>query len=743
MSSMRVGVLSSVLLLLPSVYTASATEPDDLLTSTNQFSSIFSEMGWGFPYLSPKEDHDYCVAKYQWWTDFSTLPQAVSDAFTDSSATSDGIKVLPLKLVLDVESGGIAVKTDSGDTLLSVSKPSTYDAAAKYTALFNAWNPFFCVGYSDHCAEQLQPERLVLRVFLADINDWEDCAAMEMESQLTSSSQGMETSSEESEDFDIASASYQTNFCQGIPVTAISRVATNIRLNWTSITNDTYAVQYADNMEWFNTWHLVADNLTNLPSTAAWDDVGILSSNVTKRFYRVVRKDANYGLPCVTVLSPTNGATLSGTVGVGVYATDDSRISSITLVIDGNDFATVTDGPMSFPVPTALFSNGVHTIYARAADNVGLPGLGGDPDSDVVANIANSETVHVNFQNNIFLSTFELFESQLPIQASLVYSNASWSIQIEREDGTALKNFSGTTSNGTISVTWDGTDNSAVAVPAKTNYFVTVTATPLGQFAASSTTTDSVAKATYRETSASTGYILLARQKLKLCCLPPTRFLWEGVSAQKLVNIRTTIGVNDPDETDNINGVYLNNIYVMQADADWDNLLNELADPGPREITAFYYNGHSIGDKMGYHEFTPNKGLDYAEVALRLDNFYNYNPKKGVWVAKFGTPYKFVFLDGCLSGTGPWPRAFGILKNQMNYSVVGAKNRAFLGWGDLVESSLYSNAQDNFTQRFWQRWTEQPNRTLNEAILLALNQTPGVDGNKLLRFGYQDVTWGE
>jgi hypothetical protein len=173
MSSMRVGVLSAALLFLPWMYLASATEPDDLLASTNQFSTIFSDMGWGFPYLSLKEDHDYCIAKYQWWTDLSTMPTGLAGAFADSSATSDGTKVLPLKLVLDVESGVIAVKTDSGDTLLSVSKPSTYDAAAKYTYTFNAWSAFFCGGFDDmdDCAEGLLPQRLVLRVFLADIND--------------------------------------------------------------------------------------------------------------------------------------------------------------------------------------------------------------------------------------------------------------------------------------------------------------------------------------------------------------------------------------------------------------------------------------------------------------------------------------------------------------------------------------------------------------------------------------------
>ncbi len=542
-----------------------------------------------------------------------------------------------------------------------------------------------------------------------------------------------------------------------IPVTLITQTINgNVRIEWESETNAVYAVRYTDALATFSDvpplfqlWLPAEDNIASQGAATGWEDAGSGSrlppsdTNVVSRFYRILKQDGNFGMPCVRIHSPTNDAVVSGIVNVEVVAADDSRISSITLVIDGNDFATITDGPMAFPVPTALFPNGIHTIYARVADNVGLPGLGGNPDSDVVANVSTSETVQVNFQNNIVMNSFELFQSQLPVQASLAYTSATWSVQIEYENGTVVRNFSGTTSNGVIDVTWDGTDNSAASVPAKTNYFVTVTASPVGQFAASSTPTDSVTKATYREAATSTAHTLLARQKLKPCCLPPSRFLWEGVSAQKLTNIRTTISLNDPDGTDNANEVYLGEIFVMQADADWDALLNNLADPDPREITAFYYNGHTIGDKMGYHEFTPYKGLDYAGVATRLDNLYYYNSEKGVWVAKFGTPYKFVFLDGCSSGTGPWPRAFGILKNQMNYNVVGAKNRAFLGWGEILLSNVFGNAHDTFTHRFWQRWTEVATRPLQVAIQLALNATPGVDGGKLTRFGHQDLTWEE
>jgi hypothetical protein len=96
------------------------------------------------------------------------------------------------------------------------------------------------------------------------------------------------------------------------------------------------------------------------------------------------------GMPYATILSPTNGSTVSGVTTVEVFAVDNGCISSVTLVIDGSDFATITYEPFSFPVNTAVFSNGLHSIHARVADNAGDPSSGGNPDSDIVANIATS-----------------------------------------------------------------------------------------------------------------------------------------------------------------------------------------------------------------------------------------------------------------------------------------------------------------------------------------------------------------
>ncbi len=435
------------------------------------------------------------------------------------------------------------------------------------------------------------------------------------------------------------------------------------------------------------------------------------------------------GIPTVQITSPAPGATISGTVSVETQAADDGAVSSITLLIDGNELVTLTDAPFTFVLDTRLFANGAHTISARVADNAGVTRLGGDPDAETVANEAESAPLQLVFQNNLTLTSFEAFQSQLPIQASLSYAQATWSIQIEAEDGTVMKNMSGTTSDGQIATTWDGTDNNGNDVPTKSLYFYTITATPTGLTAGS----DTITAAAYREAPFTTRKTLLSREKLRRCCLPPTRFLWETVSAQKLVNIRTAISLSDAN-----NETFPDDIFVADVDADWPALLGNLQNP---EVTQFYYNGHTDGDGMGFNEGSPLSGLVYAEVATVLDNIYFFSPVKNTWVARFNTPFKFVFLDGCLSGKGNWPRAFGILKNQMDYSVVGRKNRAFLGWGQVTRSSLFGNSHDVFSQRFWQHWTEVIDRPMSDAIQQAINEASGIEDTQLVRYGFQNLTW--
>jgi subtilisin family serine protease len=75
--------------------------------------------------------------------------------------------------------------------------------------------------------------------------------------------------------------------------------------------------------------------------------------------------------PVVTISSPTNGATVSGTVSISASATDNSgTISSYAIKIDGTSVATTN----SYSWDTTTATNGAHTIVVEAKDpsnNVG------------------------------------------------------------------------------------------------------------------------------------------------------------------------------------------------------------------------------------------------------------------------------------------------------------------------------------------------------------------------------------
>lgn len=80
--------------------------------------------------------------------------------------------------------------------------------------------------------------------------------------------------------------------------------------------------------------------------------------------------------PTVHISSPTNGATVSGTMTVSVTVTPGSgqTIGYVNLKVDGVQVGNDTSSPYSFGVSTTSYSNGPHTLNVTAADTVGRKG---------------------------------------------------------------------------------------------------------------------------------------------------------------------------------------------------------------------------------------------------------------------------------------------------------------------------------------------------------------------------------
>ncbi len=78
--------------------------------------------------------------------------------------------------------------------------------------------------------------------------------------------------------------------------------------------------------------------------------------------------------PSVTVSSPINGASVSGTVSISVSASDDVAVSRVEILEDNVVAQTLTATPYQASWDTTKVADGAHTIAARAYDAAGNVG---------------------------------------------------------------------------------------------------------------------------------------------------------------------------------------------------------------------------------------------------------------------------------------------------------------------------------------------------------------------------------
>jgi subtilisin family serine protease len=78
--------------------------------------------------------------------------------------------------------------------------------------------------------------------------------------------------------------------------------------------------------------------------------------------------------PTTSITSPSNGATVSGTVTVQASASDNVGVSRVELYVDGSLVGTDTTSPYSFSWDTTTVGNGSHNLQTRAYDAAGNVG---------------------------------------------------------------------------------------------------------------------------------------------------------------------------------------------------------------------------------------------------------------------------------------------------------------------------------------------------------------------------------
>ena len=75
--------------------------------------------------------------------------------------------------------------------------------------------------------------------------------------------------------------------------------------------------------------------------------------------------------PSVAITSPANGSQVSGMINVGVSATDNVGVSTVSLTIDGTVVASGSGGSLGYKWNSRKVGSGMHTISAVARDASG------------------------------------------------------------------------------------------------------------------------------------------------------------------------------------------------------------------------------------------------------------------------------------------------------------------------------------------------------------------------------------
>jgi len=107
--------------------------------------------------------------------------------------------------------------------------------------------------------------------------------------------------------------------------------------------------------------------------------------------------------PAVSISTPTNGATVSGSVSVAVSASSDQGVSNLTYFLDDTSIGSNSSSPYSITFDSTKYTNGIHKLTARLTDNNG---------------VTSESSIQINIQNNANISNVSI--SGITTNAALI-----------------------------------------------------------------------------------------------------------------------------------------------------------------------------------------------------------------------------------------------------------------------------------------------------------------------------------
>jgi thermitase len=153
-------------------------------------------------------------------------------------------------------------------------------------------------------------------------------------------------------------------------------VSVSLSVDGTLLANDSTAPYafYWDSSKVSNGSHLLTATARDAAGNAASAQLSVTTDNPVP----------DTSPPTVSIISPTAGATVSGTITVQVSAGDNVGVADVTLKVDGTSLGTDSTAPYSFSWSTATVTGGPHTLTATAEDGAG--NLVGTQTSVIVSN---------------------------------------------------------------------------------------------------------------------------------------------------------------------------------------------------------------------------------------------------------------------------------------------------------------------------------------------------------------------
>ena len=435
----------------------------------------------------------------------------------------------------------------------------------------------------------------------------------------------------------------------------------------------------------------------------------------------------------------TNDMTLSGVVQVPVeVGSPDGQLVTVTLTENDSPIneQSIHVAPFELPVPlvtldTTRINNGVHQIAAIARWQIG-----GNTNEDNSGYFeADCPPITINVSNEIsfpnWMPTFGQLDNTLLISAQSAHADVDYLIDIYGGNAGYIGTFSGHTTDGSIYGWWD-----LVGPPPN---FIHYTNEPWFQFKVSTPYIDPPSPKTYKQADpwpSSGGWVIAAQHAFDNVLGHEELYAEIDGFITGAQSGSLTVRPN-PDQDGHAFPIRFKD--PANATSDWNTFRQALYHPLSRNLVYF---GHGGPGGLGYAQGNTNLSVVASEIQTNLHTIpAGQTNRHG---------YRMVIIDGCSTGAGTLPEAFGIIHREnvpaVDYANASMRMSAFAGWSADKWVGFLNGSAANYGHIHFIQWI-QYYLAVGDTIKAAKDHAAGmpdvtfVSTGQLKIFGCWDLTF--